>query len=152
MARSIPFPRSDRCLLTGRSIHDVLRNFIPPIKTGDPRVDFYAMYKKESLEYDTEYVKKYDEDLNTTLIFVRHLSSYLINHLIWSLRPACSPQSAPPSSSTSIRASSPIQTNNPPPSSEPSSSLSTNPPFPEKPPPLRPFRKTRRARSSPRPA
>ena len=31
------------------------------------------MYKKESLEYDTEYVKKYDGDLNTTLIFVRYL-------------------------------------------------------------------------------
>ena len=42
-----------------------------PIKTEDPRVDFYTMYKKESVEYDTEYVKKYDEDLNTTLIFVR---------------------------------------------------------------------------------
>ena len=29
------------------------------------------MYKREALEYDTDYVKKYDEDLNTTLIFVR---------------------------------------------------------------------------------
>ena len=29
------------------------------------------MYKKEAMEYDADYVKKYDEDLNTTLIFVR---------------------------------------------------------------------------------
>jgi len=29
------------------------------------------MYKREATEYDTDYVKKYDEDLNTTLIFVR---------------------------------------------------------------------------------
>ena len=152
MVCSIPFPRPDRCLLTGRSIHDVLRNFIQPIKTGDPRVDFYTMYKKESLEYDTDYVKKYDEDLNTTLIFVRYLSSYLVNHLTYSLRPACSLQSAPLSSSTSTRTSNPIPTNNPPPSSVPSSSLSTNPPFPESPPLFRPFRQAQRARSSPRPA
>ena len=29
------------------------------------------MYKREATEYDTAHVKKYDEDLNTTLIFVR---------------------------------------------------------------------------------
>ena len=27
------------------------------------------------MEYDADYVKKYDEDLNTTLIFVRYRSS-----------------------------------------------------------------------------
>ena len=51
--------------------------FFQPIKTGDPRQDFYTMYKRESTEYDMEYVKKYDEDLNTTLIFVRLSSSVL---------------------------------------------------------------------------
>ena len=65
-----PFSSPDSCPLTGPSIHDALRNFIPPIKTDDPRVDFYTMYKRESTEYDADYVKKYDEDLNTTLIFV----------------------------------------------------------------------------------
>ena len=30
------------------------------------------MYKREATEYDMDYIKKYDEDLNTTLIFVRH--------------------------------------------------------------------------------
>ena len=29
------------------------------------------MYKREANEYDAGYVKKYDEDLNITLIFVR---------------------------------------------------------------------------------
>ena len=33
------------------------------------------MYRREAMEYDTDYVKKYDEDLNTTLIFVRHYRS-----------------------------------------------------------------------------
>ena len=36
------------------------------------------MYKREATEYDMDYVKKYDEDLNITLIFVR-LSSPLFS-------------------------------------------------------------------------
>ena len=147
-----PLPRPDCCPLTGRSFRDALAHFFQPTKTGDPRLDFYTMYKREAAEYDTDYVKKYDEDLNTTLIFVRYLSSYLVNYLTCFPRPACSLRSAPPSSSTSIRISNPIPTNNPPPSSEPSSSLSTNPPFPARPPPFRLFRKAQRTRSSPRPA
>jgi len=31
------------------------------------------MYKREVTEYDADYVKKYDEDLDCTLIFVRPL-------------------------------------------------------------------------------
>jgi len=54
-----------------RSFQDALRAFFQPIKTDDPRLDFYTMHKRESTEYDMDYVKKYDEDLNTTLIFVR---------------------------------------------------------------------------------
>ena len=56
------------------SIQDALRAFLQPIKSDDPRLDFYTVYKREATEYDTDYVKKYDEDLNTTLIFVRSLS------------------------------------------------------------------------------
>jgi len=52
-----------------KCFQDALRGFFPPIKTDDPRLDFYTMYKREATEYDTDYVKKYDEDLNTTLIF-----------------------------------------------------------------------------------
>ena len=59
--------------LNGHSIQDALRAFFQPIKSDDARVNFYATYKKEATEYDTDYVKKYDGDLNTTLIFVRRL-------------------------------------------------------------------------------
>lgn len=34
---------------------------------------FYEVYRKVAEEYDKEFLKKYDEDLNTTLIFVSHL-------------------------------------------------------------------------------
>ena len=44
------------------------------------------MYKKEATEYDTDYAKKYDEDLNTTLIFVRWLPYTIVNHLSYFLR------------------------------------------------------------------
>ena len=61
----------------GHSFQDALRSFFQPIKTDDPRVDFYTMYKREATESDADYVKKYDEDLNTTLIFVRRSSSII---------------------------------------------------------------------------
>jgi hypothetical protein len=44
--------------------------YLQPIKNDDPQLDFYTMYKRETMEYDTEYMNKYNEDLNTTLIFV----------------------------------------------------------------------------------
>ena len=45
--------------------------YFQPIKNEDPRLDFYTMYKREATEYDTESMRKHNEDLNTTLIFVR---------------------------------------------------------------------------------
>ena len=36
----------------------------------DYRSQFYKHYRKEAGEYDREFMEKYDEDLNTTLIFV----------------------------------------------------------------------------------
>ena len=36
----------------------------------DPRARFYEDYRKVAEEYDKEFMKRYDEDLNTTLIFV----------------------------------------------------------------------------------
>jgi len=57
--------------LTRGSIQEALRMYLQPIKNDDPEVDFYTMYKRETMEYNTEYMQKYDEDLNTTLIFVR---------------------------------------------------------------------------------
>ena len=52
------------------SIREALRTYLQPIKSDDPQLDFYTMYKRETMEYDTEYMAKYNEDLNTTLIFV----------------------------------------------------------------------------------
>ncbi|KAF9783427.1 hypothetical protein BJ322DRAFT_1070770 [Thelephora terrestris] len=43
--------------------------YLQPIKNDDPQLDFYTMYRRETMEYDTEYMNKYNEDLNTTLIF-----------------------------------------------------------------------------------
>ena len=40
---------------------------------GDHRARFFEDYRKEAEEYDKEFMKKYDEDLNTTLIFVSSL-------------------------------------------------------------------------------
>ena len=76
--------------LTGRSFQDALRAFFQPIKTNDSRLDFYTMYKREATEYDTDYVKKYDDDLNTTLIFVRPSSPALVKYLTCSCRRVCS--------------------------------------------------------------
>lgn len=36
----------------------------------DHRARFYENYRKVAEEYDKEFLKKHDEDLNTTLIFV----------------------------------------------------------------------------------
>ena len=66
-----PFPSPGWLSADRPSIQEALRHFFQPTKTGDPRADFYTMYKRESMEYDMDKVKKYDEDLNTTLIFVR---------------------------------------------------------------------------------
>ena len=36
----------------------------------DHRARFYESYRKVADEYDKDFLKKHDEDLNTTLIFV----------------------------------------------------------------------------------
>jgi len=134
--------------LKGRSFQDALRTFFQPIKNDDARLDFYTMYKKEATEYDTDYVKKYDEDLNTTLIFVRRVQFASASYLTCFRRRVCSPPSVPPSSSTSTQSSNPTRTSNQQPSSAQSFSLSTSPPSQTKPPPYRPHRKILPARSS----
>ena len=73
--------RLSRWPLNGYSLQDALRVFFQPIKTDDARLDFYTTYRKEATEYDTDYVRKYDEDLNTTLIFVRHPPFIFAAHL-----------------------------------------------------------------------
>jgi len=39
-------------------------------KGSNPRAEFYAKYKQEAEHADKDFQKKYEEDLNTTLIFV----------------------------------------------------------------------------------
>lgn len=41
-----------------------------PIKTDDPLLDFYAMHKRDTVEYDAEFMSKYGDDLNTIPIFL----------------------------------------------------------------------------------
>ena len=36
----------------------------------DHKAQFYEDYRRVAEEYDKEFIKKYDDDLNTTLIFV----------------------------------------------------------------------------------
>jgi hypothetical protein len=45
--------------------------YFQPIKNDNHQLDFYTMYKREATEHDTECMQKYNEDLNTILIFVR---------------------------------------------------------------------------------
>ena len=59
--------------LNGRSFRDALKAFFPPVKKEDPLLDFYTIYNREATDYDKGYVKKYEDDLNITLLFVRHL-------------------------------------------------------------------------------
>ena len=108
--------------LTPDSIQEALRTYFQPIKNDDPQLDFYTMYKRETMEYDTEYMDKYNEDLNTTLIFVSFPVPPIflldIDHIY---RPVCSPRSAPLSSSMSSPSSGQIPANGRKPISEQSS-------------------------------
>lgn len=109
------------------SIQDALRAFLPPIKNEDACLDFYTVYKKEAAEYDTYYVKRYDEDLNTTLIFVRCLPLAVTTRLAYSRRRVCFLPSAQRLLSMFNRTSSLIRPNSRQSSFVPSSSPSTSP-------------------------
>ena len=66
---------ADALALQPTSLQSALKEFFEPLRTNDSRTDFFAVYRRESEEFDRDYVKKYDEDLNTSLIFVSlHLS------------------------------------------------------------------------------
>ena len=62
------------------SIQEALRMYLQPIENDDPQLDFYTMYKQETVQYDTEYVQKCNEDLNATSIFVRFCILFIITH------------------------------------------------------------------------
>ena len=121
--------------LTPYSIQEALRMYLQPIKNDDPQLDFYTMYKRETTEYDTEYMQKYNEDLNTTLIFVSSCVPLSPCSADYIFRLVCSLLSAPPSSSTSSPTSSQILMNDPKLTCAQSSSASTHPLLPTKIPP-----------------
>ena len=131
------------------SFQDASRPSFQPIKTDNPRADFYKMYEREANEYDAEDIKKLNKDLNTTSIVVRRSSSALVSYLTCSYRQVYSLSSAPLSSSMSIHSSNPIQTSNLWLSSVPSSSLSTSPPSPVRSPSFHVSRRAHREESSP---
>ena len=137
--------------LNESSIQDALRAFLTPIKNDNARLDFYTVYKREATEYDMDYVKKYDEDLNTTLIFVRHPLIALTDYLTYPHRPVCSPPSALHSSSMYNQIFNLTRTNNQQPSFAPSFSPSTTPLSQTKPPPFHLSREIHPLRSSPHP-
>lgn len=72
-----------------------LREFFPRLKTGDDKTDFFAVYQKEADEYDRDFTKKYDEDLNTTLIFVRNVLETLDHRNSFIARRVYFPRSPP---------------------------------------------------------
>ena len=130
------YSMTDR-LTPAHSIQEALRIYFQPIKNDDPKLDFYTMYKRETMEYDTQYMDKYNEDLNTTLIFVRFcVLNFTFCSVHRPLRLVCSQQSVPHSLSTSTPSSSQIPATSPKPTSEQSSSPSTHPFSHTKSPPL----------------
>jgi hypothetical protein len=54
------------------ALNRALGSYFPSItsRTVTARAEFYDKYKREADEYDKDFIKKYDEDLNTMLIFV----------------------------------------------------------------------------------
>ena len=67
---------------TGTSLRPLCsekQGILPPQE--DHRARFFEHYRKEAEDYDREFMKKHDEDLNTTLIFVsftRYLGMYVL--------------------------------------------------------------------------
>ena len=53
-----------------------LPNLFPNLlgTTSNPRVEFYDKFQRTVEDHDNDFIKKYDEDLNTTLIFVSTFS------------------------------------------------------------------------------
>ena len=122
---------------------------VPPThQDDDPRLAFHTMCKREATEHDTDYVRKHDDNLNTTLIFVRFSSRTVVNYPTRAYRQICSPPSFQLLLSTSNQTSNPTQTTDLWPSSAPSSSLSISLLSPARLPSFHLFKKIHRTRSS----
>lgn len=46
-------------------------------ETGDAGVRFWSTYKKEAEEYDTDFLERYNGDMDTSMIFVSIYASAL---------------------------------------------------------------------------
>jgi hypothetical protein len=61
----------------GTSLKSYLRQKqTAPLTPEDYRIQFYKTYRREAEVSDRAFVKKYNEDLNTTLIFVSHINHF----------------------------------------------------------------------------
>jgi len=57
------------------ALRDALKSVLgSPGPAVNPRVEFYSNFQREIEEHDRAFEKKYDEDLNTALIFVSFYS------------------------------------------------------------------------------
>ena len=69
-----------RTFLTAHRLEDAMLKALPTLfphlvgTTNDPPVEFYDKFQREADERDNDFVKKYGEDLDITLIFVGFLS------------------------------------------------------------------------------
>jgi len=53
------------------ALRDALKSVVGSTGPGvNPRVDFYNKFQREMDDHDRDFEKRYDEDLNTALIFV----------------------------------------------------------------------------------
>ena len=63
------------------ALRDALKSVLGGAGSGvNPRVEFYNKFQREMEGHDRDFERKYDEDLNTTLIFVSACS-----HATWDL-------------------------------------------------------------------
>ena len=105
--------QSRRQQLNGRSIQDVLSKFFQSVEDDDPHFDFYTTHKREKDKYGVDCVKKYNEDLNTILIFASTVSFAPTNYLTCPCRQVYSLSLVPPSSPISTQGCNPIRTSSP---------------------------------------
>ena len=90
------------------SLEDAVLRALPTLfanrlgTTKNPRVEFYDNFQRASDDHDRGFIKKYDEDLNITLIFVRIFLDFCMNLVLITERnrPVYSQRSHPLSSST----------------------------------------------------
>ena len=53
-----------------KALRDALKSVLEKDGRSDPRTSFYHKFKEEVAEHDEDFHQKYDDDLNTTLVFV----------------------------------------------------------------------------------